>query len=254
MFLVAELGMVFHIMPIIHCNKQSIRALKYQINMTTNIRPRRIILAAAMISTTRAFLNNGYSTTTSHNIPSTKLDATRQTFSELDNLKAKRLNIRQQYIPAADLASAKETEDSIDTQDATMTPNDNLVSLEYLYDTAEERHSDDLFHIILLPSTFKSDMSVSVEDAALSTSEILGINYDHAYDMSVFARHQGFSTLGSWTREECLSLGEELLSNGLDCRVIPFNAGGAISTETFPEVMVDIYSHRPEALPVEMTI
>lgn len=213
-----------------------------------------MILAAALVCTPAgAFLNNGYSTT-SHNIPSTKLDATRQTFSELDNLKAKRLNIRQQYIPAAEMANTKEGEDSIDTQDATMTPNDSLVSLEYLYDTAEERHADDLFHIILLPSTFKSDMSVSVEDAAISTSEILGINYDHAYDMSLFARHQGFSTLGSWTREECLSLGEELLSNGLDCRVIPFNAGGAISPEKFPEVTVDIYSHRPEALPVEMTI
>jgi len=211
-----------------------------------------MILAAALItSPANAFLNNGYSTTL--HTPSLRLDATRQAFSELDNLKAKRLNIRQQYIPAADLASAKETEDSIDTQDATMTPNDSLVSLEYLYDAKEERHADDLFHIILLPSTF-NDMSVSVEDAAMSTSEILGINYDQAYDMSLFARHQGFSTLGSWTREECLSLGEELLSNGLDCRVIPFNAGGAISPENFPEVTVDIYSHRPEALPVEMTI
>ena len=215
--------------------------------MTTINRPRRMILAAALVTTASAFLNNGYSTT-SHNIPSTKLDATRQTFSELDNLKAKRLNIRQQHTPAVELATTKEA-----SQDATMTPNDNLVSLEYLYDTAEERHSDDLFHIILLPSTF-NDMSVSVEDAAMSTSEILGINYDHAYDMSLFARHQGFSTLGSWTREECLSLGEELLSNGLDCRVIPFNAGGAIVPETFPEVTVDIYSHRPDALPVEMTI
>ena len=218
--------------------------------MATTNRPRRMILAAALVTTASAFLNNG--STTSH-IPSTKLDATRQTFSELDNLKAKRLNIRKQHIPSAELATTEEGEES-DTQDATMTPNDSLVSLEYLYDAAEERHSDDLFHIILLPSTFKSDMSVSVEDAALSTSEILGINYDQAYDMSLFARHQGFSTLGSWTREECLSLGEELLSNGLDCRVIPFNAGGAISPENFPEVTIDIYSHRPEALPVEMTI
>ena len=220
--------------------------------MATTNRPRRMILAAALVSIpASAFLNNGYSTT-SH-IPSTKLDATRQTFSELDNLKAKRLNIRQQHSPAAEMATTK-TEESTDTQDETMTPNDSLVSLEYLYDADEERHSDDLFHIILLPSTFKSDMSVSVEDAAISTSEILGINYDQAYDMSLFARHQGFSTLGSWIREECLSLGEELLSNGLDCRVIPFNAGGAISPETFPEITVDIYSHRPEALPVEMTI
>ena len=215
--------------------------------MTTINRTRRMILVAALVIPASAFLNNGHSTT-SHT-PSLRLDATRQTFSELDNLKAKRLNIRQQYIPAAELATTKEGEES----DATMTPNDSLVSLEYLYDANEERHADDLFHIILLPSTF-NDMSVSVEDAALSTSEILGINYDQAHDMSLFARHQGFSTLGSWTREECLSLGEELLSNGLDCRVIPFNAGGAIVPGNFPEVTVDIYSHRPEALPVEMTI
>lgn len=214
--------------------------------MTTNNRPRKMILAAALVIPASAFLNNGYSTTA--HTPSLRLDATRQTFSELDNLKAKRLNIRQQYIPAAKLATTKEGT----PQDATTTPNDSLVSLEYLYDANEERHADDLFHIILLPSTF-NDMSVSVEDAALSTSEILGINYDQAHDMSLFARHQGFSTLGSWTREECLSLGEELLSNGLDCRVIPFNAA-ALVPENFPEVTVDIYSHRPEALPVEMTI
>ena len=58
--------------------------------MATNNRPRRMILAAALItSPASAFLNNNRYSTTSHNIPSTKLDATRQTFSELDNLKAK---------------------------------------------------------------------------------------------------------------------------------------------------------------------
>ena len=30
--------------------------------------------------------------------------------------------------------------------------------------------------------------------------------------------------IGTWTREDCLSIGEELVKDGLDCRVIPYNS------------------------------
>ena len=66
---------------------------------------------------------------------------------------------------------------------------------------------------------------MSIEYVAESCSEIIGIRSDKAYDLSLFAKHQGFSNLGTWTREECLSLGKQLLSRNLDCRVIPFNGG-----------------------------
>ena len=67
---------------------------------------------------------------------------------------------------------------------------------------------------------------MSIEQAAESCSEILGVHSEKAWDLSLFAKHQGFSCLGTWTREECLSMGEELLSRNLDCRVIPFNGAG----------------------------
>ena len=79
-------------------------------------------------------------------------------------------------------------------------------------------------------SSFQKD-HMSIEYVAESCSEILGIRADKAYDLSLFAKHQGFSTLGTWTREECLSMGEQLLSRNLDCRVIPFN-GGVVDPES----------------------
>ena len=71
-----------------------------------------------------------------------KLEANRQSFSELDKLKAKRLSIRRPLL-----------EGSIDNHDTEDVANESLVAgLEYLYETGEERHSDDLYHIILMPS------------------------------------------------------------------------------------------------------
>jgi hypothetical protein len=75
-----------------------------------------------------------------------KLEANRQSFSELDKLKAKRLSIRRR-LPEL------ETEGTIENHDAEDVANDSLAAgLEYLYEAGEERHSDDLYHIILLPS------------------------------------------------------------------------------------------------------
>jgi hypothetical protein len=73
-----------------------------------------------------------------------------------------------------------------------------------------------------MPSTFHK---TSIEHATEACSEILGIESEKAYSMSIFAKHQGFSTLGTWTHDECLSMGKELSSRELDCRIIPFNSG-----------------------------
>jgi hypothetical protein len=86
---------------------------------------------------------------------------------------------------------------------------------------------------------------MSIEFAAQSCSEILGIRSDKAWDISLFAKHQGFSCLGTWTREECLSMGDELLSRNLDCRVIPFNGGG---------VSEDMNRYVPEDVSVSYTL
>lgn len=139
----------------------------------------------------------------------------RESFSELDKLKSKRLSIRRRPI--------EQTEVPVEG-DAVIDLSSELV-LEYLYDEAEEeRHSDDLYHILLMPSTFHK---TSIEHATEACTDILGIDHEKAYDMSIFAKHQGFSTLGTWTHDECLSMGKELSSRDLDCRIIPFNRGGS---------------------------
>ena len=142
----------------------------------------------------------------------------RESFSELDKLKSKRLSIRRRPI--------EQTEVPVES-DAVVDSSSDLV-LEYLYETQEERHSDDLYHILLMPSTFHK---TSIEHATEACSEILGIESEKAHSMSIFAKHQGFSTLGTWTHEECLSMGKELSSRELDCRIIPFNRGRSFVSE-----------------------
>ena len=78
---------------------------------------------------------------------------------------------------------------------------------------------------------------MSLEHATNSCIEVLGMPSDKAHDISLFAKHQGFSNLGTWTRDECLSMGEKLISHDLDCRIIPFN--GAVEPERLPEMKVE---------------
>ena len=62
-------------------------------------------------------------------------------FSELDKLRAKRKNLlrRPSYQQQASLSA--------------MPPMPSKKQgLEYLYDQSEERHADDFFHVILMPS------------------------------------------------------------------------------------------------------
>jgi hypothetical protein len=154
-----------------------------------------------------------------------------ESFSELDKLKAKRLLIRR------DRHDQKSDEELEDVEDASIM----VVAgeLEYLYDeTEEERYSNDLYHIILMPSTFhnknkeQSNM-LTIENVAETCTEILGIEANKAYDISLFVKHEGFSTLGTWTHTECLSIGKELLSRELDCRIVPFNGGSSNESYSF---------------------
>ena len=99
--------------------------------------------------------------------------------------------------------------------------------------------------------TFHKD-HMSIENTAQSCTEILGIPSDKAQDLSLFAKHQGFSCLGTWTREECLSIGEELLSRDLDCRIIPFNGGG-VMPKSVPESSVAAMDVSAQVASVENT-
>jgi hypothetical protein len=79
--------------------------------------------------------------------------STRPSFAGLDRLKAKRLSIRHRRMPGRE-----EFEATNDVREAP--PDEDTIHgggsigdrLEYLYDAGEERHSDDLYHLILMPS------------------------------------------------------------------------------------------------------
>lgn len=98
--------------------------------------------------------------------------------------------------------------------------------LEYLEDDPNEmRDPQDPFHILLLGETYlKPKVSVTYVSGALQF--VLAMPYEDAADAAVFAKENGISCVGTWTREECLSLGKELQNRDLCVRVVPFVPGG----------------------------
>lgn len=117
-----------------------------------------IVLAAVLAAPASALLSNSNSNHNSNSILSQhslfgrpsflRLDANRQPFSELDNLRAKRMSIRQRHNPTVAAENFEKNHDIIHD----VANNDSSITLEYLYEAGEERHADDLFHIILMPS------------------------------------------------------------------------------------------------------
>mmetsp|Transcript_33313 Transcript_33313/g.61155 ORF Transcript_33313/g.61155 Transcript_33313/m.61155 type:complete len:123 (+) Transcript_33313:165-533(+) len=122
--------------------------------MSTIYRPKLILAATAALAAipaTSALLAN-------HNAHATHiqqlgrpsllpLEANQQPFSELDKLKAKRLSLRRRVVEA-EVEAAVESHDAVDD----LTNNSLTSGLEYLYEATDERSSDDLFHLILMPS------------------------------------------------------------------------------------------------------
>ena len=105
-----------------------------------------------------------------------------------------------------------------------------------------------LLVICFTPHRTFSKPHMSLDHAAASCADVLGMSPAMACDLSLYAKHQGFAKLGTWTREECLSMGEELASRDLDCRVIPFNGG--IVPESLPEIHDVPASAQPVQKPV----
>lgn len=99
--------------------------------------------------------------------------------------------------------------------------------LEYLVDDmALARKDEDPFHILLLGSTFGKPR-ITTNYVSSSLVYVLDMPETEASDHAEFAKEQGVSCLGMWTREECLVLGQQLQNRDLVCRVVPFCEGGS---------------------------
>ena len=97
--------------------------------------------------------------------------------------------------------------------------------LEYLEDWNESREMDDPFHILLLDKTFEKP-KITVPYVAGSLEYVLEMPPDEAVELTQFCHDNGMSCLGTWSREECLSLGKELQVRDIVCRVVPYAEGG----------------------------
>jgi len=97
--------------------------------------------------------------------------------------------------------------------------------LEWLEDAFESREMDDPYHILLLGQTFEKP-KITVPYVAGSLHYVLEMPLDEAKELSQFSYEHGMSCLGTWSREECLSLGRQLQVRDIVCRVVPFCEGG----------------------------
>lgn len=97
--------------------------------------------------------------------------------------------------------------------------------LEWLEDAFESREMDDPYHILLLGTTFEKP-KITVPYVAGSLHYVLEMPLDEATELSQFSFDHGMSCLGTWSREECLSLGRQLQVRDIVCRVVPFCEGG----------------------------
>jgi hypothetical protein len=100
--------------------------------------------------------------------------------------------------------------------------------LEYLQDDdyLESRNPEDPFHILLLEETFEKP-KITVNYVSSSLSFVLDMPHQDALDAALFAKDQGMSCLGTWTRENCLRYGRELQLRDLCVRVVPYSPGSS---------------------------
>lgn len=98
--------------------------------------------------------------------------------------------------------------------------------IEYLEDDLDQsRDMKDPFHILLLAETYLNP-KVTVNYVSGSLQFVLDMPYEDSVDAAIFAKEQGMSCVGTWTREECLELGKALQQRDLCVRVVPFVPGG----------------------------
>eukprot|EP00339_Tiarina_fusa_P024330 CAMPEP_0117023994 /NCGR_PEP_ID=MMETSP0472-20121206/17864_1 /TAXON_ID=693140 ORGANISM="Tiarina fusus, Strain LIS" /NCGR_SAMPLE_ID=MMETSP0472 /ASSEMBLY_ACC=CAM_ASM_000603 /LENGTH=157 /DNA_ID=CAMNT_0004730299 /DNA_START=233 /DNA_END=706 /DNA_ORIENTATION=+ len=97
--------------------------------------------------------------------------------------------------------------------------------LEWLEDETASREMEDPFHILLLGQTFEKP-KITVPYVSSSLTYVLGMPMDEATELAQFSHDHGISCLGTWPREECLSLGRELQVRDIVCRIVPYCEGG----------------------------
>lgn len=97
--------------------------------------------------------------------------------------------------------------------------------LEWLEDSMESREMDDPFHILLLGQTFEKP-KITVPYVSSTLQYVLEMPSDEATELSEFSYEHGMSCLGTWSREECLSLGRQLQVRDVVCRIVPYCDGG----------------------------
>ena len=91
---------------------------------------------------------------------------------------------------------------------------------EWALDADASRNDGDNFHILLLNETFaKPRMSVAYAAGALTL--VLAMPEPDAIEHAGFAQAQGFSCLGTWRKDECLELCEQLRGRDLSVRALP---------------------------------
>lgn len=98
--------------------------------------------------------------------------------------------------------------------------------MEYLEDENATRNPDDPFHILLLDTTFQKNDKITIPYVVGCLEYVLGMPKEEGTELTIMAEENGLSCLGTWEREECLSLGKELMVKDLVVRVVPFCAGG----------------------------
>ena len=98
--------------------------------------------------------------------------------------------------------------------------------LEYLMDPNASRSMEDPFHILLLGSTFEKPKVTIPYVSSTLEYVISAMPHSEAIEQAKFAKDQGLSCLGTWPREECLTLGRQLQIRDLVCRVVPYCEGG----------------------------
>ncbi|CAJ1955319.1 unnamed protein product [Cylindrotheca closterium] len=97
--------------------------------------------------------------------------------------------------------------------------------LEWLEDAEASREMDDPYHILLLGQTFEKP-KITVPYVSNTLQYVLEMPEDEATELSQFSFENGMSCLGTWPREECLTLGRQLQVRDIVCRVVPFCEGG----------------------------
>lgn len=97
--------------------------------------------------------------------------------------------------------------------------------LEYLEDEMASRDPEDPFHILLLDSTFAKP-KITLAYVAGCLNYVLDMPHEDAVELCNMAQVNGMSCLGTWSREECLSLGRDLQIRDVVVRVVPFCEGG----------------------------